>query len=382
MRSLTHDYPHRLLEPRDPPCLSIYQPTHRHAPESGQDPIRFKNLIRTLEESLEDFDKGEVEGLLRPFRDLEADAEFWRHNCEGLAVLANRDEFLVYRLQRPVPEVAIVADTFHTKPLLRIMQSADRFQVLGLDRENVRLFEGTRDSLDEVELADDVPKTITDALGDELTEPHLTMRATAVGRSGGRTMVHGHGARADEIDTDTDRFFRFIDKAILEYHSKPSKLPLLLATLPEYQGVFRELSNNPYLVEGRIDVHPKGVDLDELLEHAWEALEPSYLTRLAELVERFGTAAAHEKGSADISDVAVAAVGGRVDTVLIESERVESGRVDPETGRVEFGDIEDSDAGDVLDEVGEHVLRNGGEVVIVPAERMPTETGLAAIYRY
>jgi hypothetical protein len=28
------------------------------------------------------------------------------------------------------------------------------------------------------------------------------------------------------------------------------------------------------------------------------------------------------------------------------------------------------------------VLRAGGDVVVVPHERMPTQTGLAAIYRY
>jgi hypothetical protein len=28
------------------------------------------------------------------------------------------------------------------------------------------------------------------------------------------------------------------------------------------------------------------------------------------------------------------------------------------------------------------VLRNRGQVVIVPAQRMPTDTGLAAIYRF
>jgi hypothetical protein len=37
---------------------------------------------------------------------------------------------------------------------------------------------------------------------------------------------------------------------------------------------------------------------------------------------------------------------------------------------------------DLLDEVSEHALKTGGEVVIVPAERMPTDTGVAAIYRF
>jgi hypothetical protein len=44
--------------------------------------------------------------------------------------------------------------------------------------------------------------------------------------------------------------------------------------------------------------------------------------------------------------------------------------------------VEAPGAGDVLDDVAEAVLRNGGEVIVVPRERMPASTGLAAIYRY
>jgi hypothetical protein len=36
----------------------------------------------------------------------------------------------------------------------------------------------------------------------------------------------------------------------------------------------------------------------------------------------------------------------------------------------------------LLDDLSAVVLQNGGEVIIVPAERMPTDTGLAAIYRF
>ena len=29
----------------EPPCLSLYQPTHRHHPDNLQDPIRFRNRM-------------------------------------------------------------------------------------------------------------------------------------------------------------------------------------------------------------------------------------------------------------------------------------------------------------------------------------------------
>ncbi len=37
---------------------------------------------------------------------------------------------------------------------------------------------------------------------------------------------------------------------------------------------------------------------------------------------------------------------------------------------------------DVLDDLGAVVLKAGGQVVIIPTERMPTVTGVAALYRY
>ena len=42
----------RLLEHNDGPCLSLYQPTQRSFPDSRQNPIRYKNLLKELQRSL------------------------------------------------------------------------------------------------------------------------------------------------------------------------------------------------------------------------------------------------------------------------------------------------------------------------------------------
>ncbi len=150
----------------EPPCLSLYQPTHRHHPDNQQNAIRFRNLARVLETSLkEKYANKDIRALLEPFQRLASDSAFWIHQRDGLAVLATSSLFRVYRLQRPVPELAIVADSFHTKPLLRILQSADHFQILALSRAQMRLFEGNRDSVDEVELPDALPTRVADIRG-------------------------------------------------------------------------------------------------------------------------------------------------------------------------------------------------------------------------
>ena len=77
--------------------------------------------------------------------------------------------------------LAVVADAFHVKPLVRYLQSADRFQVLALTREHVAMYQGNRYGLDPIALGD-FPATLTTALGDVVTE-HLDQR---IGRGEGR----------------------------------------------------------------------------------------------------------------------------------------------------------------------------------------------------
>lgn len=383
MDSSAHDYPAGLFfDVQETPCLSLYEPTHRSHPDNQQDPIRFRNLVKALEDSLRrTYPEEKIRALIEPFRNLAADRGFWNHTLDGLAVLAAPGLFLAYRLQRPVPELAVVADSFHTKPLLRILQSADRYQVLGLSRKEIKLFEGNRDALDEIELADEVPRTITEALGEELTEPHLTVSTYGSGPAG-PAMHHGQGGRKDEVGLDAERFFRAVDRAVLEHHSRPSGLPLVLAALPEHHHLFRRVSHNPFLLEEGIDVHPDTVSADELRERAWRAVEPYYLERLDALVEAFGAAKAKGFGADDPAQVAEAAVAGRVTTLLIDAGCEIPGRIDSTTGQVALDDLDHPEVDDLLDDLAEWVMRTGGQVVVVPSERMPTETGVAAIYRY
>jgi len=384
VNTLDKNFTEGLLLNCDPPYLSLYQTTHRRHPDNQQDPIRFRNLVKVLEESLlQQVPKQDVRLLLEPFLALADDRDFWNHTLDGLAVLGAKGIFRVYRLQRPVAELVIVADSFHTKPLMHILQSADRYHVLGLNRQEIKLFEGNRDALYEIRLHQDVPRKLTDALGEALTDPHLTV--ASYGGAGGShaPMHHGHGGKKAEADIDAERFFRAIDRGILEHYSQPSGLPLILAALPEHHHMFHEISANPYLIDESIDIHPDALSsMDELRVRTWQLIEPRYLARLATLVEEFGNAKSEGLGDDDIAQVARSVVGGRVATLLIEACREIPGRINAATGEIEFDKLAHPEVDDLLDDLGMLALKMGGQVVIVPTERMPTKTGIAAIYRY
>jgi hypothetical protein len=380
---LTNELLAELLSARSVPCLSVYQSTHRWHPENKQDPIRFRNLVKQLEASLcHRYPAIEARPLLEPFEALARNEAFWNHTLDGLAVLGGTGIFRAVRIPLSVSELVVVSDSFHTKPLRRYLQSADRYQVLGLSLHSIRLFEGTRHALDEVDLVPEVPRTITEALGKELTEPRQTVASYAgVGGSSNR-MHHGHGGKADEAEIDAEQFFRVIDRAVLEHYSRPSGLPLILAALPEHHNLFRQVSQNPFLVANGISLDPTSVSTERLQALAWKAVEPQYQARLVALGNEFKQARSKGLGSADLAQVATAAASGRVATLLIEADRQIIGRLNVTTGEFQTAEPHDAGAEELLDDLGELTAKKGGQVMVIPADLMPVQTGLAATYRH
>ena len=365
------------------PCLSLYQPTHRHHPDNQQDPIRFRHLVKALETSLrQEHPTDPAKALLEPFEALAQDHDFWNHALDGLVVLSAPGLFRVFLLQRPVAELAVVADSFHTKPLRQFLQSSGRYQVLALSLHQVQLFEGDRHALDAVALAADVPRTMTVALGEKHTEPHSTVSSLG-GLGVGHAPTHnGQGGKKDAIDNEAERFFRAVDRAVLEHHSRPSGLPLMLATLPEHHHLFRQVSHNPFLMTSGLMVDPQGLTRDELRQRAWDVAAPQQHAQEAAWSDAYAAAAGNGLGSDDLSTVVHGAVAGRVATLLIEAERHVAGRIDGSTGRIDPADLDNPRVDDVLDDRGALVEKRGGDVHILPAGRMPCRTGVAASFRH
>ncbi len=377
MHHLTTGHLLALLADHEPPCISLYQPTHRHHPDNQQDPIRFKNLIRRMEESLrQEYPTRDVRGLMEPFQELAANGPLWNHMRDGLAILTGPGVLNIFQTQRSLPELVVVANSFHIKPLLRYLQSADRFQVLALTRDSAMVFEGNRYALDAEPMTDDFPSRREQVVEPPRTEPGVSVASSSAG-VGSPKMLRGHGEGNDDIDTE--KFFRAVDRAFAAQFSKPSGLPVVLAAPPEHRALFRRISQNPLLLADGVNGNPESLLEDELRQQVWQVLEPHYLARLERLKENYRTAAARQAGSADLSDVAKAAVAGRVGALLVEADRVILGVIDRSSGAIRPGDRESPQVGDMLDDLAELVLAKGGEVVVVPTERMPTLSGLAAV---
>ncbi len=377
---VTH-FPNDMIFKESGPLVSIYQPTHRRSSENKQDPIVFKNLLRKIEASLAQEASGDSsEALLKPLYELRDDSDFWMHAHDGIAVFASKNRCVVYLLQTQVKEYAVVAERFHIKPLIRAFQFPGNYQLLGLSRESFCVYQGNRYGLEEVLIPPETPRTMKEVLGSELSAPYLSHGS--YGGARGTTMYHGHGDVKAEIDKDTEKYFRYVDAFVFDNYSKKSKLPLILVALKEYHTDFRKISNNSFLFEKGIHKAVDAMDSDELLDRARAIIEAIHADRVSKTATSYAKAEAEGMGSADRVRVVRAAFEGRVETLLIEADRVVPGKIDFETGKMQTGDMDHPQFDDILDDLAELVLSGNGTVLVLEKEAMPSDTGIAAIYRY
>ncbi len=380
MDLLNKEFIQELLKNEQAPCISLYMPTHRSHPENLQDPIRFKNLVKELEASLsQKYASGEVKKQLEPIEALASDENLWNHTSNGLAIFSADGLLKMVSLSVEVEELAIVADSFHTKPLRQYLQSADRYFVLGLSLHGIRLFEGNRHSLVEHELVDELLEPVAndavDALVDANSIPDASLDNLNIQNVG--------GSNIDEEDKDNESFFRDVSNLIYERYTRPTGWPVILAALPAHHSLYHKLNKDNLLLHKSIAINPTSISADKLAVLAWEIMEPEYLLKLDGYVSRFEQAKANDKGSDDVKLVAVAAVEGRVDTLLVEADRMIAMRItNLVTGNTQNKDLTNPKVDDLLDDMAELVTQMGGHVIVLPAEKIPSKTGLAAIFRY
>ncbi|HEX6201531.1 MAG TPA: hypothetical protein VF100_00930, partial [Thermoanaerobaculia bacterium] len=235
---VTRDDVAELSAHRGGPHVSIFLPTVRAGQETQQNPIRLKNLLRDAAGRLVErgLDKAAAEELLAPARAMVDDYELWQHQADGLAVFVAQDFLRTYRLPLAFSELAAVEDRFHLKSLFPLFADDGRFYVLALSQNDVRLLEGSRYEVREVPLQD-VPKSLADALGHDLTEVHLQFhtgtRANPRGQQGGGAgrapIYHGQGAGEEDAKDEIRKFFHILDRGLHELLGGGAHTPLVLA---------------------------------------------------------------------------------------------------------------------------------------------------------
>lgn len=371
-----------LTAKRPGPCVSLYMPTHRIPLEIQQDRLRLKNLLRGAEQSL--LAKGlrppEAKSLLKPGENLLSQTLFWKGQKDGLAMFLARDFFHYYPVPLDLPELAVVTDRFHVKPLLALLSDGEFF-ILAFSLNEVRLLQASRYSVSEIEL-EGVPRSLAQALEYDEPEKQLQFHTGAPKFTGDRAaMFHGHGVGSDDAKSNILRFCQQVDRGLFNL-LKNEQAPLIFAGVDYLFPIFQEANSYPLLMERSVTGNPEGLRPEEMQEQAWAIVQPYFQQKQEEAKNRYRELGGTAKTSADIKEIAPAAYQGRVDLLFVAVGLQQWGVFDRGTHKVEVHSHLQSGDEDLLDFAAVHTLLQGGTVFSVKPVEVPDGAPAAAVFRY
>lgn len=380
---LRKDELNNLIQQRSEFCVSVYLPTHRSMPEAQQDPIRFKNLLAQAETGLISFGMRapEASQLLEPATSLLDDREFWKYQGDGLAVFISSNFFRFYTVPITVAELVVVTGRFHLKPLLPMVASDESFYILALSQNQVRLFQGSRQSINEL-FPQGIPENLEAALGYDDPQPQLQFHTGAPQAGGRRSAVfHGHGGGIDDSKDRLLRYCREVD-AGLRPLLKGETAPLVVAAVDYVLPIYKEANTYRHLMDEGIRGNPETLISTQLHEQAWTIVRPHFQKGRDQAIAKYGELVGTGRTSTDIDSVIAAAISGRVESLLVTVGVQRWGAVDPATKLCEFHEEPQPGDEDLLDRAAVETLANGGAVFAVDAATVPDHALLAAVYRY
>lgn len=319
--------------------------------------------------------------MLKAPQDLLRDGLFWRHQTDGLAIFLSPKMFRVFRLPIAFQELVVVADRFHLQPLLSLFSGDGRFYILALSQNEIRVLEGERHRVSELDLKK-VPVSLAEALQPDFTKAQLQFHTGTSGGQGGRAAIfHGHGVGEEDNKTSILRYFQLVDKGLREL-LREGKTPLLLAGVEYLFSIYREANTYPYLVEKGIPGNPEALRAGDLHKEAWKIIGPYFQMEKEEAAAQFKQAAGTGKASNDFQDIIPAAYDGRVASLFVSLGRQQWGRFDPGRRTLDLRPQPMPGDEDLLDFAAIHTFLSGGSVYAVSPEKMPGSGLLAAVFRY
>jgi len=385
MDTLTRQVLRSLMEIRGGHQVSVLMPTYRKGRRTRQHRVRLKNLLREAGQRLSAAGsrQPEIIALLEPAQHLLRDNLFWSHQGEGLALFLAAGVSYLFRLPLEVPELVVVSDRFHIKPLLPLISDDGRFYLLAISQKRIRLFQGSKYSMVQVDLPG-LESSLVEALHGEDVQKQLQYRTAASAPGGGRkrpTLYHGHGAGADDAKRKTLHYFHRVDE-VVNTALYGEQTPLVLAAVNYLLPIYREANSYPYLVEPAVAGSPERLSAAVLRRRGWDIVAPLSAEGRRDAVDRYNQYAATGLTTNTLEGTLPSSVSGRVEVLFVAVGVQQWGRFDPRTGEVRLHAETEPGVEDLLDLAAVQTFLNSGTVYAVAPDEVPGGGPLAALLRW
>lgn len=363
--------------------VSLYMPTQRNGMDQQQNAIRLKNLLAEAETKLlaNGVRRSRVQQLMRPAEELLWDDDFWHPQSDGLAIFLSSDFHVTYRLPAQFDELLIIANHFHIKPLLPLLDRAGKFYILVISLGNTRLFQANADAMSEIEL--DFPTSLRAALWTDEPEQFVDLQSGAANQNeAGEAGFFSERGEADQEQKNIRHFFRRIDEG-LNSLIEDKAVPLVLTGRDQLLSMYRDINTYSSVLKDAIMKNPERENLAELRAQAWKVVKPIFEESRKRAFEKYQELSGQQSKltTNDLMKTVKAARLGQVETLFVPLGEHIWGRYDDEANQAVLVAEPGMEDEDLLDFAASETILNSGQVFAVPPDQVPGDGDLAAILR-
>jgi len=317
------------------PCVSAYLPLTPAGRQGLGDSVRLKTALDQAEEQLlsRGCSKADIAKLMASARDLPT-SDQWATRGRSLAVLLGPGSQQCLPLAIDIAEEVWCDKHFHIRPLLPLVVESDRFCLLAISQNHVRMYEGNSDELIPLQIKE-LPQNMEDALQAEVVDRSTRTHPAMMGGAGNRAAVfQGQGGQPDSTKTEVVDFIRLIAR-VVDAHLEGQTIPLILATVDEIAADWRRASSYVNTLEETVAGNPDYQSPHDLHEAAWSVLTRTFVESQQKAYRE--ACNPRERGTVltNLDEVLPAAALGRIETLFVDSRQPVFGEFDRETSRVE-----------------------------------------------
>jgi len=190
-------------------------------------------------------------------------------------------------------------------------------------------------------------------------------------------MLHGHGGKKEEIDIDTEKYFRYVDQMIYDLLSKEKAIPIVLVTLQKNQMTFRKVSKNKYLFNEAVVMSMEDLSKQELYKETIKIIEPYFNEQLKRQTAKVAQSIELGRASDKFDHIVKAILNKEVKNLYLANDKRIYGSVDWKNQNVKLNRGVDTD---ILEEIAEQALQVKAKVYSVPKDWLNTSNGILVEY--
>lgn len=363
-------------------CISFYMSTHASGVEVNErmDATTFKNMLQQITTQLKqkDMNQLEIEKMLKPGYELLRVEDFWYDMKEGLAVFIADGYFKYMKMPFKPKDEILINTSFYLTPLLPLMANADYFYLLVLSKKQAKLYRADAFGMSHIRI-DELPNGINDVVHVEEKDDQKHFQTGS--RAPGETNIHTWSS-APDVKENIAMYFDEVDETLCNSVLNQENVPLLLAGVDYLIPIYKSVAKYKPIWEDSLTGNFERAEYRSLYLQARQKMERYFDERHAKALEAYWNQSATALTTSAPADVIPAAHYKQVWHLFVQKDEHIWGRFDEMNNKLTIHDKQEEGDECLIDRAVIKTILNAGEVHILPKDRMPDKSQIAALMRY